>query len=381
MQVMAPDREELRRLAEIRLDRPLVLSLYLNLDPAEFATPPARATAVRSLLDEAERRIRDLDDLPHEQHMALRSSLERAASLLQGELPSEGALAVAVFAAEPADLFEALKLPRPLPNRVAIRRSPLVAPLARLARRERWCVTLVNRRDARVFRGAQDGLREVEQVHDVVYGQHDRGGWSQARFQRGIEKEKDDHLKHTAEVLMKHFKRRPFERLILGGPREVAADFESKLHGYLAERLAGRIDVDVEHSSPEQVLEAVQPRFEELEDEREAEALERLGEAGRAATGLDDVLSALNERRVETLVMDERFSADGTCCPTCGWLGPAGERTCPVDGTPLEQLVGDDLVEAAVELTIQQSADILAVRRRRDELADRADGVAALLRF
>jgi peptide chain release factor subunit 1 len=381
MQVMAPDREELRRLAEIRLDRPLVLSLYLNLDPAEFATPPARATAVRSLLDEAERRIRDFEDLSHEERMALRDSLERAAALLQGELPSEGALAVAVFAAEPVALFEALKLPRPTGSRVAIRRSPLVAPLARLALRERWCVTLVNRRDARVFRGAHEGLEEVEQVHDVVYGQHDRGGWSQARFQRGIEKEKDDHLKHTAEVLMKHFKQRPFERLIVGGPREVVADFESKLHPYLAERLAGRIDVDVEHSTPEQVLEAVQPRFEELEEHREAEALERLGEPGRAATGLDDVLRVLNERRVETLVMDERFSADGTCCPTCGWLGPAGERTCPVDGTELEQLVGDDLIEAAVELTIQQSAEILAVRRRREELADRADGVAALLRF
>ena len=40
----------------------------------------------------------------------------------------------------------------------------------------------------------------------------------------------------------------------------------------------------------------------------------------------------------------------------------------------------DDLTEAAVELTIQQSADILAVRRRRDELAERAGGLAALLR-
>ncbi|MEA2379128.1 MAG: peptide chain release factor subunit 1 [Thermoleophilaceae bacterium] len=381
MQVMAPDRDELRRLAETRLDRPVVLSLYLDLDPAEFATPPARATAVRSLLDEAERRIRDFDHLSHEERMGVRASLERATELLQGDLPSEGAQAVAVFAAEPADLFEALRLPRPLPNRVAIRRSPLVAPLVRLARRERWCVTLVNRRDARVFRGAQDGLREIEQVHDVVYGQHDRGGWSQARFQRGIEKEKDDHLKHTAEVLMKHFKRRPFERLIVGGPREVVADFESKLHGYLAERLAGRIDVDVEHSTPEQVLEAVQPRFQELEEEREAEALERVAEPGRAALGLEDVLRALNERRVETLVVDERFSADGTCCPRCGWLGPAGERTCPADGTELEQLHGDDLIEAAVELTIQQSAEILAVSRHRDELADRADGVAALLRF
>src|SRR5215217_4347224 len=379
VQVMALDRDEVRRLAEVRLDRPVVLSLFLDLDPSEFATPPARSTAVRSLLDEAERGIRELEDLPHDDRMALRASLARAGELLQGDLPTEGAQALAIFAAESAGLFEALKLPRPLPNRVAIRRSPLVAPLARLERRERWCVALVSRRDARIFRGSHDGLREIEQIHDLVFGQHDQGGWSQARYQRGIEKEKSDHLKHTAEALMKHFKRRPFERLLVGGPREVVADFESKLHGYLAERLAGRIDVDVEHSTPEQVLEAVQPCFEELEAEREAEALERIGETGRAAVGLEEVLRALNERRVETLVADERFAAEGTCCPVCGWLGPAGERSCPVDGTDLEAL--DDLTEHAIELTIQQSAEILAVGGRRDELVKRAGGVAALLRF
>ena len=379
MQVMAPDRDELRRLAEIRLDRPVVLSLYLDLDPTEFATPPARATAVRSLLDEADRQARERRELPHEERMDLRASLARASSVLEGDLPAEGAQALAIFVAESAGLFEVLKLPRPVPSRVAIQRSPLVAPLAWLARRERWCVALVNRRDARIFRGSPDGLGEIEQIHDLVFGQHDQGGWSQARYQRGIEKEKDDHLKHTVEALMKHFKRRPFERLIVGGPREVVADFESKLHGYLAERLAGRIDVDVEHSTPEQVLDAVQPRFEELEEEREAEALERLGEGGRAAIGLEEVLRALNERRVETLVADERYSAEGTFCPSCGWLGPAGERSCPVDETELETL--DDLTEAAVELTIQQSAEILAVRRRRDELAERAGGLAALLRF
>jgi hypothetical protein len=50
MQVSAPDRDQLRHLAELRLDRPVVLSLYLHLDPSEFARPPARKTAVRSLL-------------------------------------------------------------------------------------------------------------------------------------------------------------------------------------------------------------------------------------------------------------------------------------------------------------------------------------------
>jgi peptide chain release factor subunit 1 len=379
MQVTAPDRDELRRLAEVRLDRPIVLSLYLDLDPAQFATPPARATAIRSLLDEAERRLREPDGLEHQDRTDLQASLQRAAALLEHDLPTDGAQSIAVFASNAASLFEVLALPRPVPSRVAIGRSPLVGPLARLERRERWCVALVSRRDARIFRGSPESLREVEQIHDVVFGQHDQGGWSQARYQRGIEKEKDDHLKHTAEALMKHFKRQPFQRLILGGPREVVADFESKLHGYLAARLAGRIEVDVDTATPDKVLEKTQPLFEAIEEEREAAALDRLGEGGRAALNLEEVLPALNERRVECLLLDERFSAPGTTCPECGWLGPGGERTCPVDGREVEQL--DDLTEAAIELTLQQSAEILAVRRRREELQERAGSVAALLRF
>jgi peptide chain release factor subunit 1 len=377
--VTAPDRDELRRLAEVRLDRPLVLSLYLDLDPAHFATPPARATAVRSLLDEAERRLRERDALAHQDRSDLQVSLKRAASLLEHDLPTDGAQSVAVFASNAASLFEVLALPRPVPSRVAIGRSPLVGPLARLERRERWCVVLVSRRDARIFRGSPESLREVEQIHDVVFGQHDQGGWSQARYQRGIEKEKDDHLKHTAEALMKHFKRRPFQRLILGGPREVVADFEPKLHGYLSGRVAGRIEVDVDTATPDQVLQKTQPLFEAIEEEREAAALDRLGEGGRAALKLEQVLRALNERRVECLLLDERFTAPGTTCPECGWLGAGGERTCPVDGSELEPL--EDLTEAAIELTLQQSAEILAVRRRREELEARAGGIAAVLRF
>jgi hypothetical protein len=376
MQVSAPDRDRLRRLAELRLDRPVVLSLYLDLDPTEFATPPARATAVRSLLDEAERRVKERHTLPHEDRTALESALERARAFLERELPTDGAHAVAVFASQPVDLFEALRLPRSVRSRVAIGRSPLVGPLARLERVERWCVALVSRRDARIFRGSPDGIREIEQIHDTVFGQHDQGGWSQARYQRGIEKEKDDHLKNTAEALMRHFKRRPFQRLITGGPREVVADFEQKLHGYLRERLAGRIEVDVDTATPDQVLQAAQPRFEELERKRESEALERLGERG--ARGLGEVLPALNERRVEVLLLEEQFAAPGAQCPECGWLGPADEKRCPVDGSELVPL--DNLSDAAIELALQQSAGLLAMRHNPEALRQH-EGIAAVLRF
>src|SRR4051794_36360696 len=98
MQVGAPDRDQLRQLAELRLQRPVVLSLYLNLDPSQFATPPARKTAIRSLMDEAERRLRDHDGLSHGDRVALQASLERAGNFLENDLPADGAHALAVFA-------------------------------------------------------------------------------------------------------------------------------------------------------------------------------------------------------------------------------------------------------------------------------------------
>ncbi len=376
MQVSAPDRDQLRHLAELRLERPVVLSLYLNLDPSQFATPPARKTSVRSLLDEAERRVRERDGLSSDDKAALHASLERAAAFLENDLPSDGAHGLAVFASERNGLFEALKLPRSVPNRVAIGRTPLVGPLARLARRERWCVALVNRRDARIFRGSPDDLREVQHIHDDVSGQHDQGGLSQSRYQRSIAKEKDDHLKDTGDALMRHFKRQPFERLIVGGPREVVADFESKLHHYLQERLAGRIEVDVEHTGADQVLAAARPLIEELEQTRERDALERLGERGVA--GVESVLPPLNERRVELLILDEQFGGvTGVQCLECGWLGPEGE-SCPADGSELVEL--EDLTEAMIELSVQQAAEVLAVRHERAALEGHG-GAAALLRF
>ena len=376
MQVSAPDRDQLRALAELRLDRPLVISLYLNLDPSQFATPPARKSGIRSLIDEAERRVRERNGLSHEDRAALQGSLERAKGFLENDLPTDGAHALAVFASEENDLFQVLKLPRSVPNRVAIGRSPLVGPLARIARRERWCVTLVNRRDARILRGGSDGLREVERIHDDVSGQHDQGGWSQSRYQRGVEKEKDDHLKTTCDALLRHFKRQPFQRLIVGGPREVVTDFEQKLHHYLSERLGGRVEVDVERSNPDQVLEAARPLIEKLEREREHDALERVGERG--ACGIEDVLPPLNERRVELLILDEQFGGvTGVQCLECGWLGLEGDR-CPADGSETVQL--DDLTEAMIELSVQQAADLLAVHHEREGL-ERYGGAAALLRF
>ena len=378
MQVSAPDRDQLRSLAELRLDRPIVLSLYLNLDPSQFATPPALKTSVRSLIDEAERRLRERNGLSHEDKTALQSSLERASAFLENDLPSDGAHGLAVFASERDDLFEALKLPRSVPNRVAIGHSPLVGPLAKLARRERWCLALVNRRDARIFRGSPDGLREVQQIHDDVFGQHDQGGWSQARYQRGIEKEKDDHLLHAAEVAFDLYKRAGFDHLLVGAPEETVHELEQKLHPYLRERIAGRLHLDVENSAIDDVRSAAAEAIEDWRRRCEREALDRLtegvGRGGRGAAGLSSVLQALNEARVETLLVADGFRSPGGRDSATGMLH-AGDHG--PDGQALEQV--ENIVEPAIEKAVEQSAKVIKVRHH-DDLGP-LGGIGAVLRY
>src|SRR3954452_17508960 len=321
--------ETLRRLAELRPDEGKVISIYLNLDPTEFAGGAARSTAINSVLDNAARAAREED-------VHVREDVERVRDLLRG-FDFQGAHGVAVFANGAEDLFEVIKLPRTVENTVVIDDSPYVEPLVEVQAGARYGVVLVNRQTARIFRGSRDRLDEVGRVDDQVHRRHDQGGWSQARYQRSVDKEAQDHLKNAIDELLRRHRRRPFEALFVGASEAIYKDFCERLHPYLAERVAGRIDIDVEHTGVDDVQHAAEETIAAYERKLEKESLDRLEEArgtgGRGATGLEDTLTALNEQRVEVLLLQDNFDAAGVCCPQCGWLGPSGVSACPADGT------------------------------------------------
>jgi peptide chain release factor subunit 1 len=377
------DRATIRRLAETRPPNGgRVVSMYLSLEPSEFATPGARETEVNSLLDEAQRELKAADDLSREERRALVRDLERIRQAMRADsLPAEGARSLAVFASTPADLFEILRLPRPVGSQVVLDRSPYVEPLVALTEAQRsWAVLLVNRRTGRLLQGTSASLAEVTRIRDDVRDRLDNGDTEQVERERSIEHEKDLHIARIAEAAFRHFQRRPFERLLVGCPAELRGEIERGLHTYLRDRLAGHFDVDVENANPDEVLDAARPLMKEDDRRRERDALDRLRErlaAGRdAVAGLAPTLEALSEQRVETLLVDNGFQARGVRCPSCGWLGEEGD-SCPADGTDLERRT--DVVEDAVERALLQSADILIVRHH-DDLGPLGQ-IGALLRF
>jgi peptide subunit release factor 1 (eRF1) len=368
---LSPD--TLRRLAELRADEGKVVSIYLNLDPTEFASAAARSTAINSLLDEAGRAARSEEPRVREEVDRLREALRN--------MDFGGAHGLAVFASG-EDLLEVIKLPRSVDNAVVIDEAPYIEPLVEVQSEARYGVVLVNRQTARIFRGSRDRLDEVARVDDEVHRRHDQGGWSQARYQRSVDKEAYDHLKRACDELLRLHKRRPFEALFVGAPEAVYSDFCERLHPYLSERVAGRIDVDVEHTNVDDVQNAAEATISAYERKLEKEALDRLeqgmGSGGRAAAGLEDTLAALNEQRVEVLLLQENFDAAGVCCPQCGWLGPSGVDACPADGT--QTVARDDITDLAVRRAITQSAQVVRVSDDDDRLEE-LGSIAAVLRF
>jgi peptide chain release factor subunit 1 len=372
-----------RKLVEHRPGHP-VISLYLDLDPERFATAPGRASQIRSLIDEAAREIERESDLDHGDKIGLREDLKRIDAYLNSrDAPFQGARALAVFCSGRDGLFETVQLPRPVPGRVVMASAPYVEPLVEALQERRWLVVLVSRRAARLLAGPADTLHEREEFQDDVHGQHDQGGWSQANYERSVEKDVEDHLRRVADAVFRAWQRERFDRVAVGGPPEIVPRFEARLPDEVRSLLAaGRVDVDVGTATDEQVRAAVADMVQEDEKERERDALDRLaagiGGGGRAVGGPEDTLEALNERRVETLLLEPGFDRRGFRCLGDGLLFLSTEDgRCPVDGSKLEEL--DDLREAAVEAALAQDAEVTVVRYYPN--LGPLQGIGALLRF
>lgn len=364
--------------------------MYLDLDPERFATPGARASEVRSLIDAAHRAAERDDALSHEDRVALRASIDRIDQFL-ADPPTEGARSLAIFCSGRDELFEVIKLGRPVAARYVIGRRPYVAPLVGLASHWRWMVALVNRSTARFFIGDRDRLVERSNLESDVHGQHDQGGWSQARYARSVARDVDDHLRGVADTIRRSFRAGLFDRYVLGGPSEAVARLDRMLDeaDVRAGLIEHHIDIDVEHSNDDQVTERTAPLIAGEQRGRERAALDRMaagvGSGGHGTGGPADTIEALNERRAEVLLLASPgaadavgmgFERDGGRCPACGLLLLAASGGCPVDGTPLEAV---ELREAAIEAAIAQDAEVVLVSDYPD--LGPFEGIGAVLRF
>jgi peptide chain release factor subunit 1 len=372
------DRDFLRSLSEWTPQGVPVGTLYLDVDGRRYP----RKQDLQPRLEDLIRRLREQGDrLDRDARRSVDGDVERFREFIGG-LDRAGTRGVALFSASGAGLWQDVALSRPLPDRARLGPRPYVLPLEALMETyETFCTCLVDRARARIFLARMGTIREQDVVLDDVPGQHDQGGWSQARYARHIEEHVGQHLKRVGDLLLRVLEGRGFDHLILGGPDELLPEFERGLHDYLRRRVAARITLPVT-AAVDEVLERSLAVEEQLELQSERQTVQRLiasAGAGRGGViGLPDVLNALNESRVETLVVPFGQFADGVRCTNCGGLAVSGP-SCPVCGKPTEPV--PDIVEEAVAKALGQGTRVETLTVLN---ADRANGfhdVGALLRF
>jgi peptide subunit release factor 1 (eRF1) len=200
-------------------------------------------------------------------------------------------------------------------------------------------------------------------------------------FERGIEQEVARHVQGVADRLLRAHRRAPFRHLVLVSSGELRPVVEHSLHRDLTDILVGTVDADLEHAPTEEIAHAISPLIERTERDREhalvARIEEGIGTGGAAATGLDEVLSMLEQQRVSTLLVPSRSVLSAGLCPRCGRLSTADDGRCPLDGAALAEV---DAVEHAVEMAASQSVEVIVVRHELDWLGAHGD-LAALLRW
>jgi peptide chain release factor subunit 1 len=368
----------LRELAGFRAEKGCATSVLLNLDPSEVPTAGDAQTRMNALVSAAEKR--DRSDLTHEQRTALKTDFERIERWFDDEFVRDGAQGLAVFAAGLDNFWRTLPLPKRVPDSVKVGRDFYLAPLVPLVgRADGTIVAVIGREQGQLYRLEAGRLEEVAEHYDEQPGQHDQGGWSQARYQRHIEKLVQEHLKGVAEALDRSRRRSQSPKIVLVCSEEMRSEFLDALSKEAREALVGWTSAEA-HAAPGEVLEAVKPVLAEAEAKDESETLarwrEEAGRNGRATSGWEKTLEAASDARVDVLLFQEDADRPAWRCPACS-RAAISEGNCPLDGTRLEPV--DEGLDLAVHQTLAHGGAVWAIHYH-DDLAP-VEGIGALLRF
>lgn len=290
---------------------------------------------------------------------------------------------VVVYAEVGGEYFEAMQFPVPVQNRLVVADRPVIGPLAQvLTAYHHYGVILLDREHVRilsVYLGTL--LDEVEYRGDPIPTPSDvqAGGYSQARFQRRKAEEMRHFFKEFAAEVEDFVARYHPQDLVLLGTEENVAKFREFLPQEVLDRIVytGCNWVDEPASGILQKLEPLLQREVERSGQELLEQLrDRVAHDYLATAGFHGTLTALQEGKVDTLVLASDQHRDGVRCERCGFVFARELASCPYDGS--SSLAGVDVVEEMVRMAEGQGARITFADPH--EVQDLM-GAGALLRF
>lgn len=363
----------IRELAGIRGDLAPITSCYLDVDGRRLVRHQDVEHELDGMLRAARQRANG--------HKSVHDDLRRIEAFVKAGIDRRETRGLAIFACAASDLWEVIELPKPVRSHLVINHAPAVGQLESMVQEhEPVGVLLADKQRVQLFVFAMGRLVDRSELLDELPRDYDsRGERERGTPEPHREELAHQHLRHAARAAFDLWQAQGFHHLVIGAPDAIASELERDLHPYLRERSCGRIPVAVgaPFTEVQRAAEAVEL---EVERRREGVLVARLREATatsrRGVAGLADTLTALNERRVERLLVSRGFAREGWRCPETGALLSIGP-TNPANGVAMIRVT--DVVEDAIEEALTQGIPVTICVGHAD--LDVLGRIGALLRY
>jgi len=219
--------------------------------------------------------------------------------------PRPSAHGLALFACEAAGLFEGVELDAPVETELVVGRMPHLYPLARLLDQWRgYAVVVTDTHVARIYVVALGTIQARAEVENAKVSRSSAGGWSQARYQRHIEKFHRDHVKELVDTLERVVRDEGIGHVLLAGDEVVIPLVREALPKALAERVVEIDSLDMASSEAEiltATLDVARQQDAHDDADRVARVLDAYRAGGLGMIGLAGVSAALDNGQVHEL--------------------------------------------------------------------------------
>lgn len=372
------DRAVLRRLHRLTEHESPTLTVYVDIDQNR------QSNRNGGYLVQAEALLKELR-ASHAGDTSLAAAAETALGLLRGPEP-RGRTVLAVI--HPASgVAEVRQVRVGIPPAAHWRRGAYLRPVVEaLDEYERYAVILTDKKRARIFTVYLGEITEHEDLVSATSSKSQTTGadqrWSQARFQRHHEGQVALHAKHAVDALFDLSLRVPFDRLLVAGPTEAASQVARLLPRRFHGKLVKTITMPV-NAAPKDVLKRIAEVQEEVEREQEVELvrglLSELHASGKAVSGVEPVVDAVNQGRVWKLFYVKGFAVTGEECRKCGAYTADGSDSCGFCGGPLEKV--SNFVDRLSQAVLAMSGRVEMVDGAAAGMLREVGSIAALLRY
>lgn len=292
--------------------------------------------------------------------------------------PPKGSLGI--FACRAIDFFQTAELPEPVKDIVRVDSSPYIRPLAELQDDyETVAVVVADGQAARIFLVASSVTGSEEVIRGNIKNHVKVGGWSQQRYERRRDKQLQHYAREIAGSLVRLEGEEKFRHILLVGSKEILREVHENIPKDFQDRLIEK-NLDLSRGD-DHVNRDIMALLAEEEHHSQEDCWEKIRteylRGGLAVVGLDSVLWAAGEGRVEKMIVNRGFHPAGRRCRNCHTLQAGSVETCRVCGSSSLFIVS--MINELLEMLLQTGAE----SRFTEDISSLAEAgeIAALLRY